>query len=361
MAAARRINAYDQEIDLELLSRLDRTDRTGRTPAAKSRTTSLTNKNYSWEHFNVTLCTDETTNIFINIINKTTYQNYESNIKNEDLDPTMDISKFIRIVYACFESKPNYSLKYRLESETMELHFTVCFDEFYQVSQSIVLPEKAIDQDKQSSAKIIELETRIKELETREIVLGYDSTAYGSFIKIKKDVQIIDFRAWADQKFKWYGNLWEFSNFQNLKKIIINDNQWGYNYQPVILTACQSGKIVTSNTQICNSGYTMSCNVSTVLPNMFDNPQMYFPNVREIVIYSTSTLDFNAFKFRSLPNLTKVTFEQYVDKQITGTFALIKANGIRHMVYNNCLNIDELELIKNYFATNNFRLEITKK
>jgi hypothetical protein len=352
MAAARRINAYDQEIDLELLSRLDRTDRTGRTPAAKSRTTSLTNKNYSWEHFNVTLCTDETTNIFINIINKTTYQNYESIVKTEDLDPTMDISKFIRIVYACFESKPNYSLKYRLESETMELHFTVCFDEFYQVSQSIVLTEKAIDQDKQSSAKIIELETRIKELETREIVLGYDSTAYGSFIKIKKDVQIIDFRAWADPKFKWYGNLWEFGNFQNLKKIIINDNQFEYIYQPIEIQGYLSGYTITTS-------YGQAA-TRTILPNMFDNPQMYFPNVRELVLYSTSTLDFNAYRFRSLPNLTKVTFEQYVDKQIK-TFEFIKANNIRHMVYNNCLNINELELIKNYFATNNFRLEITKK
>ena len=354
MAASRRINAYDQEIDLELLSRLDRTERTGRTDRSTSKTTSLTNKNYSWEHFNVTLCTDETTNIFINIINKTTYQNYESNIKNEDLEPTMDISKFIRIVYACFESKPNYTLTYRLESETMRLHFKVCFDEFYQVSQSIVLPEKAIDQDKQSSAKIIELETRIKELETREIVLGYDSTAYGSFIKIKKDVIIIDFRAWADPKFKWYGNLWEFGNFQNLKKIIINDNQFGYGYQPVRIGNFPDTCHVTTNHG------TAIINPSTVLPNMFDSPQMYFPNVRELVIYSTYTLDFNAYRFRSLPNLTKVTFEQYVDKQIK-TFAFIKANNIKHMVYNNCLNIDELELIKNYFATNNFRLEITKK
>jgi hypothetical protein len=335
-------------------------DKKGRSPVTISGTTSLTNKNYSLDHFNVTLCTDETTNIFINIINKTTYQNYESVVKPEDLESGMDISKFIRIVYACFESKPNYTLKYRLQSETMELNFTVCFDEFYQVSQSIVLPEKAIDQDKQSSAKIIELETRIKELETGEIVLGYDSSAHGSFIKIKKDVFIIDFRTWADPKFKWYGNLWEFTNFQNLKKIIINDNQFGYNYDPVIV---MNGGIRITNvdTRICDhSGRCISCSSETVLPNMFDNPQMYFPNVREIVIYIKSIPNFNTYKLRSLPNLTKVTFEQYVDTQIK-TFEFVKANGIKHVVYNNCLNIDELELIKNYFATNNFRLEITKK
>ena len=39
----------------------------------------------------------------------------------------------------------------------------------------------------------------------------------------------------------------------------------------------------------------------------------------------------------------------------------IKNNKITHVVYNNCLNIIQLDLIKNYFETNNLVLEVIKK
>ena len=62
----------------------------------------------------------------------------------------------------------------------------------------------------------------------------------------------------------------------------------------------------------------------------------------------------------SLPKLNKVTFEQYENTQLE-TFGFIKINNIKNVFYNNCLNITELELIKNYFQTNNYTLKISKK
>lgn len=96
--------------------------------------------------------------------------------------------------------------------------------------------------------------------------------------------------------------------------------------------------------------------------NMFNDIKLCFPKVSQIVIHfrCPSNLDFNNFTFKSLPNLRKITFEQFANNQLH-TFNFIKVNKINTIVYNNCLNITELDLIKNHFATNNLRIEITNK
>ena len=98
----------------------------------------------------------------------------------------------------------------------------------------------------------------------------------------------------------------------------------------------------------------------TQLDNMFNNTQLYFPNVSELTFYKKTGGDFNSYTFKSLPNLKKVVFEQYENTLLT-TFDFIKNNKITHVVYNNCLNINQLDLIKNYFETNNLVLEVIKK
>jgi hypothetical protein len=323
------------------------------------------------------LCSDEQTNIFFGAINKTTYQSYESIIRIGDLSENLDIGNFFKIVCGCFESKPNYTFTFELKSDSIIFYFTVCFDGFYQISQNISLIEKAYSQDKQLSLKIVELESRIEELETKEIILGFDRQSFGKFIKIKTNVEQIDFRPWNSPNFKWYGNVWEFNNFIGLKKIIIDDNQFIYDYNPCQvktnidfkLGGCDINSVdrIVSSIPINGSSHykpsfthSAQTTVQTQLDNMFDNPQIYLPNVKEIVFHNKSCRDFTSFKFRSLPKLSKVVFEQYENNRIN-TFNFIKQNKITHVVYNNCLNIDELELIKNYFETNNFTLQIIKK
>jgi hypothetical protein len=341
----------------------------------------IVNKNYILEHYNISICTDSLTNIYINIINKSTYQNYEKIIYDEDLESNLNITKFIKIIYNCFESKPNYKYNYELQSNSINFNFFADFDGFYDVAQSICLMEKEISQDKQLSSKITELESRIRELETKEIIFGFDTTAFNNFIKIKKNIDILDLRSWNDPKFKWYGNLWEFNSFENLKKIILDDNQFKYDYNPCTVDTKTNidFKIGTHDIGVFKTnGWTInSPNVGNVIPtfthnatsttsvqtqldNMFNNTQLYFPNVIELVFYRKTGNNFNSYTFKSLPNLKKVVFEQYENNLLT-TFDFIKNNKITHVIYNNCLNIHQLDLIKNYFETNNLVLEVIKK
>ncbi len=369
-----------EEIDISLLKNITMRNKSRTSTNTNSNSSEITNKNYNLEHYNVSICTDSLTNIYINIINKSTYQNYETIIYDEDLESNLNITKFIKIIFNCFESKPNYKYNYELQSNSINFNFYADFDGFYDVSQSISLMEKEISQDKQLSSKITELESRIRELETKEIIFGFDTTAFNNFIKIKKNIEVLDLRPWNDPKFKWYGNLWEFNSFSNLKKIILDDNQFKYDYNPCIVDTKTNidfklgthpitsyttnnwwlhsnvGNFVPSFTYNTNT----TTSAQTQLDNMFNNTQLYFPNVKEIVFYRKSGTNFNGYTFKSLPNLKKVVFEQYENNQIT-TFDFIKNNKITHVIYNNCLNINQLDLIKNYFETNNLVLEVIKK
>lgn len=398
------------EIDVSLLKNITMRSksRSKRMESNSRESSEIVSKNYILEHYNVSICTDNSTNIFMNVINKSTYQNYETIIYDHDLESNLTVEKFIKIVYGCFESancsatnsatgsKINSSTKYtynlELQTNSIIFHFHADFDGFFDVSQSITLLEKEISQDKQLSSKIIELESRIRELETKEIIFGFDTTTFNNFIKIKKNIDVLDLRPYNNSKYRWYGNLWEFNNFTNLKKIIMDDNQFKYDYNPCLVDTKTNIEFKFSNGQDINnitsmminpncgvnnsfpfSGYsassvkpsfshsaTSTTTAQTQLDNMFNNTQLYFPNVTEIVFYRKVGTNFNGYTFKSLPNLKKVVFEQYENNQIA-TFDFIKNNNISHVVYNNCLNISQLDLIKNYFETNNLTLEIIKK
>lgn len=102
-----------------------------------------------------------------------------------------------------------------------------------------------------------------------------------------------------------------------------------------------------NNCHIINGNY---------ISNIFDSSEIYLPNVVELVIYKHSMQDFY-FMLRSLPKISKITFCKYENKLLK-SFDFIKKNNIKNVVYVNCLNISELDLIKNYFETNNYTLQI---
>ena len=342
-------------LDYDLLNKLDKQNSNKSTSIEKSESI---NKSYSFDNYNLTLCTDETTNIYINVINKKTFQNYETIIKENDLD--LELRKFCGILYGCFEYKKNYNFTYKLEATNLIINFSVCFDDFFEIHQSIEIKEKEFTQNKQQNAKLIQMETRIKELETEEIILGYHTTNFGDFIKFNINTEIIDLSKYPSENYKYYGNLWEINKFKFLKKIIINEEQLFYDYQPVIFKMGEFD-INQIGTIHCNAYGILKpflCS-STQLTNMFDNVQLYFQNVVELIIIKNAVGNFENIRLRSLPKLRKITFKNY-ENTLLETFNFIKVNGLKSVVYDNCLNIKELDLIKNLFETNNYELKISK-
>ena len=341
-------------LDYDLLNKLDKQKSNKSTSIEKSESI---NKSYSFDNYNLTLCTDEATNIYINIINKKTFQNYETIIKEDDLN--LELRKFCGILYGCFEYKKNYDFTYKLEATNLIINFSVCFDDFFEIHQSIEIKEKEFTQNKQQNAKLIQMDTRIKELETEEIILGYHTTNFGDFIKFNINTEIIDLSKYPSENYKYYGNLWEINKFKFLKKIIINEEQLFYDYQPVIFKVGTHYINNLPSITTAYGGHKPSFISSTQLTNMFDDVQLYFQNVVELTIIKNSVGNFENIRLRSLPKLRKITFKNY-ENTLLETFNFIKVNGLKSVVYDNCLNIKELDLIKNLFETNNYELKISK-
>lgn len=85
------------------------------------------------------------------------------------------------------------------------------------------------------------METRIKELETEEIIFGWNNTKQGEMMAIKKNTDLIDFRRWHDPAiWKYSCNILDFNKLSNVKNIILFNNQFKYNH-PMYVSNSQNG------------------------------------------------------------------------------------------------------------------------
>ena len=83
--------------------------------------------------------------------------------------------------------------------------------------------------------------------------------------------------------------------------------------------------------------------------------QQPLESVLEIKFYN-NIVSYN--NFRSLPNLKIITWNNFANNQLD-SFALIKnIPTIKQLIYMTCLNIHELDQIKNWCESKGIRLEI---
>jgi hypothetical protein len=162
--------------------------------------------------------------------------------------------------------------------------------------------------------KIIQLENRINELESRYIYITAN-------IKKKQSDQSIEVVVPA-----WNGKIHKLENFFNLKKIIFVNNQLSLHYIPEILY-CPSVIEITFRYE----------------QNIFSkhNPKAQL-NVKN-----------------NFPNLSKVTVENFYHYDLfLDFFDFLIENKITHVVFKNCRNIQKIISIQKHFAKNNYILEM---
>jgi len=349
-------------------------------------------KSLTWNNYNITYSLNYDNNIFINIINNSTYQNYEKNICEHDLIQDLTIKMFYTIITKVFEStestkstkstesinltestklngskkqQSTYSFQFELVSSRLKINFLVILDEFFPISQSIELDEKILSEDKTLTIKLTEIESKyqkqidvlnekINQLENESIMFAIDPTKYGNYLNCTPQSTIFDFR--TGDKFHWIGNYMDFNKLIGLKKVILNNNQFTY-YRNIEDNQYLSGCKVqfTNLSHICNYR-----GVNPVLfgqANIFDSKYIWLPNIIEMnVHFVLDSISIN--KLHSLPNLSKLSFFAWGYTQIN-SFELVKnIPKLSHLIYSNCLNIFNLNQIKNWCNSKNIKLEI---
>ena len=169
--------------------------------------------------------------------------------------------------------------------------------------------------------------------------------SYSKFVKYKRSTEILILE--NKSQYYWLGNYIDFNNLKFVKKIVLDDNIFEYKKT--------TNDILHSLSNIlCDHSYN---NVYfNYLSNLFDSPQIYMPSVLEIEI--KYKIQFNILYLRSLPNLNKIKFSTYGNNLLKSLNFIKNIPKLRNLVFQNCSNIENFDLIKNYCDSEDIKLEI---
>ncbi len=348
---------YSDMIDMNLISNIKSKSNANSSAISQQ----VDTRTWSFNNYNITWSFTSDDNIFINIINTITFQNYEDTIRDSDISSNLSLELFNTLITKSFENQPNYKVIFQVENNYLKLTFTAVLDGFFPIVQSIELKEKVLSGDKTLTIKLTEMEAKYKkeiadlqkqidDLKNEPIIFAINPNTFGTYFKYQISTTEFDFT--KAEGFCWLGNYMDFNKLTCLTKIILFDKDFYYQKTVKDIYSSQQGIQNYTNGQ---SGWQFFNNY---LSNIFDSPQIYLLSVSELEIkFNNNTRVYND-NLRSLPNLKKIIFNNYANNQLT-SFALIKnIPNLKHLIYLTCLNIHELDQIKNWCDSKGIKLEI---
>lgn len=308
---------------------------------------------YNSHNINITYTPDNS--IYFIIVNNLTFVNYERTIRDGDLCSPLNLEKFYFLITNCFNSKEFYHIDWKYEPSTLNITFSAILDGFFNIIQTISLDEKVLSNEKVLTIKLTEMKTKHQEkinelkqemfeLKNTPIIFAHEPNRFGKFLSYSPLTPIFDFT--KSDSYQWHGNYMDFNKLKELRKIIIFNSN--FKYMRNVFDYYYGGNDYNNNFKGC---------YSNSLQNIFDTPLIYIPSVIEIeVIYKDNSPIPSSL--RSLPNLSKLSFYNF-SNNVLSSFDLIKAiPKLTHLVYNLCLNIQNLDQIKNWCDSKNIKLEI---
>lgn len=318
-------------------------------------------KTNSWTRNNhkVTICFTPDNNIYINIISSTTFVNYDGYIKSSDLENGLDLNSVYTMITKAFNLEHNYSIDWKFDRNSLSINVSALMDGYFSISHTFTLEEKILSDDKVLTIKLSEMESRhqaeitelkkiINDLETQPIIFAHNPNKFGDYLSYPSNTMVFDFTK-ADG-FSWHGNYMDFNKLKKLFKIIMFNSNFKYsrNVKDICSTSYSYLNHIKSNT-----GDTTLCS----LDNIFNIPQIFLPSVLELEVkYNTGELI--PQKLNSLPNLKIVSFVNFNNTNLT-SFELVKnIPQLSHLIYSGCLQINNLDQIKNWCDSKNIKLEI---
>jgi len=319
-------------------------------------------KTWTFNNYNITLSFTSDDNIFMNIINTITYQNYEGVIRDSDISSNLSLELFNTLINKSFSNQPNYKVVFQVENNFLKMNFTAVLDGFFPIVQTIELREKILSGDKTLTIKLTEMESKykkeinelnkqIEELKNEEIIFAHHPTTFGQYFKYSKNTTEFDFTkasGWA-----WLGNYMDFNKLTSLTNIIMCD--YDFNYKKTVKDNWSMQRPDINNVVLDANGWTWFQNY---LPNIFDSQQIYLPSVTELEIKFGNNATVANNNLRSLPNLKKITWNNFANNKLDSIALIKNITNIKHIIYLTCLNIHELDQIKNWCESKGIKLEI---
>lgn len=324
-------------------------------------------KNWLTNDHNISSCYTPNSDIYINVISNTTYKTYDGYIKDNDLNTGLTLDLFHTMLCKCLDNakqtqnqaQTNYNIMWQFGDSVLNLNLAVVLDGFFPVEQTITLGEKVLSGDKLLTLKLTEMESKyqqkIAELEKqiydREIVFATHSTNFGKHFKCGLSDSVLNLS--QCNGWQMLGNYMDFNLLTSLKKIIMYSSQ--FKYTKTVTDIWRSNDNQYINNCSDNRGYS---NFVNSFQNLFDSVCIWLPSVNELEITYANTEPVPNNQLRSLPNLSKISFIGYGNNQIDSFTLVQNCPKLKHIIYKTCLNILNLDQIKNWCDSKNIKLEI---
>ena len=101
--------------------------------------------NFTVNDFSNTISLNDTHSIYINVLNKTSFQNYEMTIIKKDIPNVISIQSFYKLMIKCFETNNNenntYTVNYETSDGKLGLTFNANIDDLIDIKHTIYIKE----------------------------------------------------------------------------------------------------------------------------------------------------------------------------------------------------------------------------
>lgn len=348
----------------------------------KSNVNSINSRtSWNWNEYAISANLISPNNIYFTIRNNTTLQTWEKNIYENDLANgkfPLSVDKFYVILTKTFELEPNYTFEFESEKNKLIVNFLAVLDGFFELDQTIILDEVIITGDKVLTLKLTQIETnyqnKIKELENKiyqltntPIIFAVNVNNFTSskpddynpqFLSCRPDSTEFDLTIGAD--YEWFGNYMDFNKLTELENITLNNNQLRYWKNARDIGWNNQTSIRPHSNYLYNhvEGYNNYCNFLQYIPNIFDSPYIYLPSVKSLNIYYKSNEAFPTNTFKSVPNLSRLSFYDWANTEINSYELIKNIRKLNQLDYLNCSNIKDIDQIKVWCGSKNIKLEI---
>ncbi len=116
-----------------------------------------------FENFQVTISKSSDA-IYLRLLNKVTYQNYEVNIQSFDLQsiPIKNLENVYIFMIKCFEKKPKHNVTIEIKMEELSLQFLSQLEEYFEIKFGLNVPLIIQTSDVELSTSVMRLEAKQK-------------------------------------------------------------------------------------------------------------------------------------------------------------------------------------------------------
>jgi hypothetical protein len=258
-------------------------------------------------NYNINISTNDNTSIYINIVNKITFQNYETSFIKKDICSFMDINEMFNFMIKCLDKTENYNVDFESSESKLILFFSAKIDGFLNISHKLIVKELILNSDKMLTTRLNsmkeEFQKQIDDLKSELITIACLKTLVPyEYLRINKYTNTLDLSKYNNNSDIVWTNI---NQFTKLNELIINDS-WIGNYN-------NNSQMHSTIFQLHDYNFYVSGNGSPIIrPHFIDI--FNFPQITILEIQKSHGFT-DLGHFYNVPNLIELRLKNF-DKDL---------------------------------------------